>query len=160
MSPGALPSRAWFSSWYVVSIGTGHIAQCPQSSPRWSPAFKTEPVLSVSSFTWSFLLLRAPRAASQITRLLLKRVRLSPLCLCTALSLHGPLLMALTLQVPASMPLPTPGASLAHGAPIVPLTPRNTSGPCLSCVSPLTCQFCEVGVFVSHPNFLLAHSRC
>ena len=40
----------WFSSWYVVSIDTGHIAQSPQSSPRWSPAFKREPVLSVSSF--------------------------------------------------------------------------------------------------------------
>ena len=25
---------AWFSSWYVVSIDTGHRAQ----SPRWSPA--------------------------------------------------------------------------------------------------------------------------
>ena len=40
----------WFSSWYVVSIDTGHIAQSPQSSPRWRPAFKREPVLSVSSF--------------------------------------------------------------------------------------------------------------
>ena len=52
-SPGALPSRGggvWFSSWYVVSIDTGHIAQSPQSSPRWSTAFKMEPVLSVSSF--------------------------------------------------------------------------------------------------------------
>ena len=36
---------AWFSSWYVVSIDTGHIAQSPQSGPRWSPAFKTEPAL-------------------------------------------------------------------------------------------------------------------
>ena len=55
-SPGALPSRGggvWFSSWYVISIDTGHIAQSPQSSPRWSPAFKTEPVLSVSSFSLS-----------------------------------------------------------------------------------------------------------
>ena len=56
MSPGALPSGlgwggVWFSSWYVVSINTGHIAQSPQSSPRWSPAFEMEPVLSVSSFT-------------------------------------------------------------------------------------------------------------
>ena len=42
-----------FSSWYVVSIDTGHIAQCTQSSPRWSPAFKMEPVLSVSSFNGS-----------------------------------------------------------------------------------------------------------
>ena len=41
---------AWVSSWYVISIDTGHIAQSPQSSPRWSPAFKMEPVLSVSSF--------------------------------------------------------------------------------------------------------------
>ena len=50
-SPGALPSRGpWFSSLYVISIDTGGIAQSPQSSPRWSPAFKTEPVLSVSSF--------------------------------------------------------------------------------------------------------------
>ena len=40
----------WFSSWYVVSTDTGHLAQSPQSSPRWSPAFKMEPVLSVSSF--------------------------------------------------------------------------------------------------------------
>ena len=54
MSPGVLPSGArgraggggvWFSSWYVVSIDTGHIAQSPQSSPRWSPAFTIEPVL-------------------------------------------------------------------------------------------------------------------
>ena len=58
MSPGVLPSggsgssiwRVWFSSWYVISIDTGHIAQSPQSGPRWSPAFKMEPVLSVSSF--------------------------------------------------------------------------------------------------------------
>ena len=41
----------WFSSWYVISIDTGYIAQSPQSGPRWSPAFKMEPVLSVSSFT-------------------------------------------------------------------------------------------------------------
>ena len=40
MSPGALPwgwggvGRVCFSSWYVVSIDTGHIAQCPQSGPR------------------------------------------------------------------------------------------------------------------------------
>ena len=40
----------WFSRWYVVSIDTGHTAQSPQSSPRQSPAFKMEPVLSVSSF--------------------------------------------------------------------------------------------------------------
>ena len=42
--------RAWFSSWHVISIDTGHLAQSPQSGPRWSPAFKIEPVLSVSSF--------------------------------------------------------------------------------------------------------------
>ena len=42
---------ARFSSWYVVSIDTGHIAQSPQSGPRWSPALKMEPVLSVSSFS-------------------------------------------------------------------------------------------------------------
>ena len=36
---------SWFSSWYVVSIDTGRIAQSPQSGPRWSPAFKIEPVL-------------------------------------------------------------------------------------------------------------------
>ena len=41
----------WFSSLYVVSIDTGHIAQSPQSGPRWSPAFELEPVPSVSSFT-------------------------------------------------------------------------------------------------------------
>ena len=40
----------WFSSWYAVSINTGHRAQSPQSRPRWSPAFKMEPVLSFSSF--------------------------------------------------------------------------------------------------------------
>ena len=46
MSPGVLPSGgAWFSSWYVVSIDTGHIAQSPQSGPGWSPAFKIGPVL-------------------------------------------------------------------------------------------------------------------
>ena len=62
-SPGAVPwSRGgggeggqgagvvWFSSWYVVSIDPGLIGQHPQSSPRWSPAFKMKPVLSVSSF--------------------------------------------------------------------------------------------------------------
>ena len=42
---GDLPSRGSFSNWYVVSIDTGHIAQSPQSGPRWSPAFKIEPVL-------------------------------------------------------------------------------------------------------------------
>ena len=36
---------AWFSSWYVVSIDTGHITQNPQSGPRLSSAFKIEPVL-------------------------------------------------------------------------------------------------------------------
>ena len=41
----------WFSSWYVVSIDTGHIAHSPLSGPRWSSAFKMEPVLSVSSFS-------------------------------------------------------------------------------------------------------------
>ena len=55
MSPRALPSGVWFSSWYVVSIDTGHIALSAQSSPRWSPAFKVEPVLSVSSFRVSNL---------------------------------------------------------------------------------------------------------
>ena len=44
----------WFPSWYVISIDTGHIAQSPQSRPRWSPAFKMEPVLSVSSFSWAY----------------------------------------------------------------------------------------------------------
>ena len=58
MSPGALSwvGGVWFSSWYVVSIGTGHIAQSPQSSPGWSPAFKMEPVLSVFSFKPGLLL--------------------------------------------------------------------------------------------------------
>ena len=55
LSPGPLPwwgvgVCVWFSSWYVVSTDTGHIAQSPQSSPRWSPAFKMEPILSVPSF--------------------------------------------------------------------------------------------------------------
>ena len=49
MSPGALPSRGLVSSWYVISIDTGHIAQSPQSGPRWSPAFKMEPVLFPTS---------------------------------------------------------------------------------------------------------------
>ena len=44
-SPGALLSGAWFSSWYVISIDTGRIAQSPQSGQRWSPAFKIEPIL-------------------------------------------------------------------------------------------------------------------
>ena len=44
----------WFSSWYVVSIDTRHIAQSPQSGPRWSPAFKMEPVLFASSFIISY----------------------------------------------------------------------------------------------------------
>ena len=47
---------AWFSSWYVISIDTRHIAQSPQSSPIWSPAFKMEPVLSVSSYTTAILI--------------------------------------------------------------------------------------------------------
>ena len=52
-SLGALPSGVgvWFSSWYAISIDTGHIAQSPQSGPRWSLAFKLESVLSVSSFS-------------------------------------------------------------------------------------------------------------
>ena len=44
MSPGAFPG-AWFSSWYVISIDTERIAQRPQPRPKWSPAFKIEPVL-------------------------------------------------------------------------------------------------------------------
>ena len=40
-----------FSSRFVLSIDIGHIDQSLQSSPRWSPAFKTDPVLSVSSFS-------------------------------------------------------------------------------------------------------------
>ena len=60
MSPGVLPSGArgraggggvWFSSWYVVSIDTGHRAQSPQSGPRRSPAFKIQPVLFPPSLT-------------------------------------------------------------------------------------------------------------
>ena len=49
MSPGALSwvGGVWFSSWYVVSIGTGHIAQSPPSGPKWSPAFKIEPPLAL-----------------------------------------------------------------------------------------------------------------
>ena len=50
MSPGALPSG---ESDFPVGLSfpfTGHRAQSPQSGPRWSPAFKVEPVLSVSSF--------------------------------------------------------------------------------------------------------------
>ena len=60
---------AWFSSWYFVSIDTGQEAQSSQSGPRGSPAFKIEPVLSVSSFTemleyWVRLLSRHPCAPS------------------------------------------------------------------------------------------------
>ena len=52
MSPGPLPSgEIRFSSRFVLSIDIGHIDQSLQSSPRWSPAFKTDPVLSVSSFS-------------------------------------------------------------------------------------------------------------
>ena len=51
-SSGALPWGVWFSSWHVVSIDTGHIAQSPQSSPRWSPIFKIEPVLFPPSTSW------------------------------------------------------------------------------------------------------------
>ena len=40
---------AWFSSCYVISIDTGHIAQSLQSGPRWSHAFKIEPDLFPSS---------------------------------------------------------------------------------------------------------------
>ena len=55
MSPGVLPSGGpGFSSWYVIFIDIGHISQSPQSGPRWSPAFKMEPVLSVSSFNGKF----------------------------------------------------------------------------------------------------------
>ena len=47
---GSSIQGAWYSSWYVVSIDTGNITQSPQAGPRWGPAFKMEPVLSVSSF--------------------------------------------------------------------------------------------------------------
>ena len=47
---GSSIQGAWFPTWYVISIDTGHIAQSPQSGPRWSPAFRMKPVLSVSSF--------------------------------------------------------------------------------------------------------------
>ena len=46
---------AWFSSWYVISIDTGHIAQSPHFSPRWSPAFKIEPVLFRTSCSHTLL---------------------------------------------------------------------------------------------------------
>ena len=42
---GSSIQGAWFSSWYDMSIDTGHRAQSPQSGPRWSPAFKRELVL-------------------------------------------------------------------------------------------------------------------
>ena len=47
---GSSIQGVWFSSWYVVSIDTGHIAHSPLSGPTWSSAFQMEPVLSVSSF--------------------------------------------------------------------------------------------------------------
>ena len=61
-SPGTLPrgrgvGLVWFSSWYVVSIDPGHRAQSPQSGSRWRPAFKWEPVLSLSSFILPLLML-------------------------------------------------------------------------------------------------------
>ena len=46
---GSSIQGAWFSCWYVVSIDTGHIAQSPQSGPRWSSDFKIKPVLFPSS---------------------------------------------------------------------------------------------------------------
>ena len=55
MSLGLFLPGAWFSSWYVVSIDTGHRAQSPQFGPRRSPAFKMEPVLSIFSFISSSL---------------------------------------------------------------------------------------------------------
>ena len=55
MSLGLFLPGAWFSSWCVVSIDPGHIAQSPQSGPRRSPAFKMEPVLSIFSFISSSL---------------------------------------------------------------------------------------------------------
>ena len=45
MSPGVLPSRGLVFQLVCHSIDTGHIAQSLQSGPRWSPAFKMEPVL-------------------------------------------------------------------------------------------------------------------
>ena len=53
MSPGALPSGGMVFQLVYHFLRYGHIDQSPQSSPRWSPAFKTEPVLSVSSFSLS-----------------------------------------------------------------------------------------------------------
>ena len=50
-SPNSL--KLVWTSLYVISIDTGHIAQSPQSCPRWSPICKMEPVLSVSSFNCS-----------------------------------------------------------------------------------------------------------
>ena len=50
MSPGALPSGCLVFQLVVVSTDTGHIAQSPQSGPRWSPAFKMEPVVFPPSF--------------------------------------------------------------------------------------------------------------
>ena len=49
-SPEAPSSGGLVFHWYVISIDTGPRAQSPQSGPTWSPAFKAEPVLSVSSF--------------------------------------------------------------------------------------------------------------
>ena len=34
MVEGVGGGRIWFSSWYVISINIGHIAQSPQSSSR------------------------------------------------------------------------------------------------------------------------------
>ena len=41
-SPGALPCRGLV---FQLVCHTRHTAQSPQSGPRWSPAFKIEPVL-------------------------------------------------------------------------------------------------------------------
>ena len=45
MNPGVLTSGGLVFQLVVVSIDTGHRAQSPQSSRKWSPALKTEPVL-------------------------------------------------------------------------------------------------------------------
>ena len=44
-SPGALPSGVWFSSWYVVSIDTGHILKV--HSPAQDGALLSNGVYSV-----------------------------------------------------------------------------------------------------------------
>ena len=64
---GSSIQGAWFSSWYVVSIDTGHIAQSPQSGPRWESCFQDE-ACSVCFLLHSPLLMLLTHSMSIIHR--------------------------------------------------------------------------------------------